>query len=441
MARSRQLKFIDLFAGLGGFHVGMERLGHKCVFACEKDETLRATYRSKFDLIPAGDIRGLFLRDIPQHDVLCAGFPCQPFSKAGEQLGLSCDRDGDLFGEILGILRFRRPKWILLENVANLLRHDSGETYRWMREELETLGYAISERVLSPHQFGIPQIRERAFIVGCSSGLDHFGWPVPLGGTPDIRSVLDTRPEDARTLPARYVRCLDVWQEFLDRIPPSEQLPSFPIWTFEFGATYPFEGLPPLLRDPRHLARTRGSFGQRLCGITEDERRALLPGYARGLTPFPKWKQTFISQNREFYERNSKYLEGWLPKLADFAPSLQKLEWNCKGEARRLDDHILQFRASGIRVKRSNWAPTLVAMTTTQVPIITWERRYMTVRECSRLQGLGELDLSLLNTTRAYRAIGNAVSADLVELIGRNLFGTETSTQGHTRADMQLIAV
>ncbi|MEQ1843491.1 MAG: DNA (cytosine-5-)-methyltransferase, partial [Verrucomicrobiales bacterium] len=251
MAAKRQLQFIDLFAGLGGFHVGMERLGHKCVFACEKNEALRATYRRKFDFEPAADVRDLVLDDIPRHDVLCAGFPCQPFSKAGEQLGLTCDRDGDLFGEILRILKLRHPQWILLENVANLLRHNSGDTYRWMKTELEALGYTVSEKVLSPHQFGIPQIRERVFIVGCSSGLDHFEWPKPLGETPDIRSVLDQCPDDARALPDRYVRCLEVWQEFLDRIPSSEPLPSFPIWTFEFGATYPFEGVPPLLRDPR----------------------------------------------------------------------------------------------------------------------------------------------------------------------------------------------
>jgi DNA (cytosine-5)-methyltransferase 1 len=441
MPKKQQLRFIDLFAGLGGFHVGLERLGHRCVFACEKDANLQAIYSRNFGLGPAGDIRTLELDDIPQHDVLCAGFPCQPFSKAGEQLGLSCQRDGDLFKEILRILHYRRPQWILLENVANLLRHDHGETFSWMRKELEALGYAVSERVLSPHQFAIPQIRERVFIVGSTSGLEHFEWPKPPGANPNIRSVLDPHPDEARVLPDHYTQCLQVWQEFLDRLPAGEALPSFPIWAFEFGATYPFEGVPPLRRDARYLARTRGSFGQRLSGLTEDERRERLPSYARGLTPFPQWKQNFISQNRAFYNRNRKHLKGWLPKLATFSPSLQKLEWNCKGEIRRLDRHVIQFRASGVRVKRSNWAPALVAMTTTQVPVITWERRYMTVRECSRLQGLGNLDLSPLNSTSAYRAIGNAVSADLVEMIGRNLFRTGGSARRRPRKDSRLMVV
>lgn len=441
MPRKQQLQFIDLFAGIGGFHVGLGRLGHRCVFACERDETLRSIYRANFDICPAGDIRGLKLSQIPDHDVLCAGFPCQPFSKAGEQLGLSCDRDGNLFEEILRILKERRPRWLLLENVANLLRHDCGDTYDWMRRRLEAIGYVVDERVLSPHQFGIPQIRERAFVVGCLDGLGAFDWPEPTAAVPDIRSILDPNPVDARPLPEHYAQCLDVWQEFLDRIPADEPLPSFPIWTFEFGATYPFEGEPPLRRDPRYLARTRGSFGQPLSGLTEDERRLRLPSYARGIAPFPRWKQAFISQNRAFYGKHQKRLKGWLPKLARFSPSLQKLEWNCKGEVRQLDAHILQFRASGVRVKRSNWAPALVAMTTTQVPVISWESRYMTVRECSRLQGLGELDLSPLNSTTAYRAIGNAVSADLVELIGRGLLHDVSPQRQRSRKDPGLVTV
>ena len=435
----RQLRFVDLFAGVGGFHVGLSRLNHRCVFACEKDESLRAMYRRNFGLEPAGDIRDLTLKNIPKHDVLCAGFPCQPFSKAGEQRGLNCARDGDLFSEILRILDKRCPQWFILENVANLLRHDDGATYQWMKGALEKLGYTVTQRILSPHQFGIPQIRERAFIVGSTSGLNDFEWPEPCGAAPDIRSVLDRRPGDARQLPEHYVHCLAVWQEFLDRLPANEPLPSFPIWTFEFGATYPFTEKPPLRCDPRQLARTRGSFGQRLAGLSAQERRERLPSYARGTVPFPEWKQAFIAQNRAFYDRYRRRLKSWLPKLAAFPPSLQKLEWNCKGELRRLNAHILQFRASGVRVKRSNWAPALIAMTTTQVPVISWEHRYMTVRECSRLQGLGNLDLSLLPSTRAYRAFGNAVSADLVEIIGRALLRGTTPGLNRSRGNTQLM--
>lgn len=441
MNRRVRLRFVDLFAGLGGFHVGLSRLGHSCVFACEKDEELRKLYAQNFGITPAPDVRTLRPAAVPKHEILCAGFPCQPFSKAGEQLGLDCARDGDLFTHILRLLKHHRPRLLILENVANLLRHHRGETYRWMRGQLESLGYDVAESVLSPHRFGIPQIRDRVFIVGALDGLGSFKWPQPSESEPDIRSVLDQSPLDARELPIHYRKCLNVWQEFLDRIPASDPLPSFPIWSFEFGATYPFEGTPPALRDVRALARTRGSFGEPLKGLSHAERLERLPSYARGHKRFPAWKQMFIAQNRNFFEVHRQRLRTWLPKIREFAPSLQKLEWNCKGEARRLDAHILQFRASGVRVKRSNWAPALVAMTTTQVPVIPWEHRYMTVCECSRLQGLGALDLSPLTSASAYRAIGNAVSADLVEIVGCRLQQCGSQTSRRFKGDSCLQAV
>jgi DNA (cytosine-5)-methyltransferase 1 len=437
---ARQMRFIDLFCGLGGFHVGLARLGHRCVLACEKDATLRALYERNFGITPDTDIRRLSTSCIPRHDILCAGFPCQPFSKAGEQMGLKCDRDGDLFSHILRILRRHRPPTLLLENVANLVRHNGGATYQWMRSQLERLGYDVACQILSPHEFGIPQIRARAFIVGRLAGLHSFEWPTPTNDEPSIRSVLDRAPTDAKPLPPHYRKCIDVWQEFLDRIPASDPLPSFPIWSFEFGATYPVDGLPPAARPRRSLSRFHGSFGVALASLDRPAQLELLPSYARGPKPFPRWKQLFILQNRDFFNRHSRRLRTWLPSIRDFSASLQKLEWNCQGEVRDLASHIMQFRASGVRVKRSNWAPALVAMTTTQVPVITWQNRYMSVRECARLQGIGNLSLTSLNPTDAYRAIGNAVSADLVHLIAQRLLHNKASTRVHPRRCCQDLA-
>jgi DNA (cytosine-5)-methyltransferase 1 len=175
------MKFIDLFAGLGGFHVALRRLGHECVFASEIDPVLQSVYKKNLGLSPAGDIRQVELADIPRHDILCAGFPCQPFSKAGTQKGLKCPRYGSLFDNVLNILSTRRPEFIILENVPNLARHEGGKTWGKMRSRLEAAGYSIDEHRLSPHQFSIPQIRERIYIVGRRSGLDGFQWPEARG--------------------------------------------------------------------------------------------------------------------------------------------------------------------------------------------------------------------------------------------------------------------
>jgi len=123
------MRFVDLFAGLGGFHVALRSLDHTCVFACEIDEGLRSLYAKNFGLMPEGDIRKISVEDIPSHDILCAGFPCQPFSKAGEQQGLKCPKWGDLFKYVLKILRHHQPEYLILENVPNLSRHDDGETW------------------------------------------------------------------------------------------------------------------------------------------------------------------------------------------------------------------------------------------------------------------------------------------------------------------------
>jgi DNA (cytosine-5)-methyltransferase 1 len=123
------MKFIDLFAGLGGFHLALRRLGHTCVFASEIDEDLRQLYQRNFGLLPAGDIRQVSVTDIPSHDILCAGFPCQPFSKAGDQQGFDHPIWGDLFDWVLPIIEHHKPRYILIENVPNLQRHDDGKTW------------------------------------------------------------------------------------------------------------------------------------------------------------------------------------------------------------------------------------------------------------------------------------------------------------------------
>lgn len=202
-----------------------------------------------------------------------------------------------------------------------------------------------------------------------------------------------------------------------------QKLPGTPLWTMEFGATYPFEGDSLHDIDLALLQERKGSFGQSLedCSLEEILRR--VPSHARSKSKtFPAWKQNYIRNNRAFYEKHRDWLDEWLPKIQRFPSSYQKLEWHCKDEPRNIWGYVIRFRASGVRVKRPTTSPSLVAMTPVQVPIIGWEKRYMTIKECARLQSMDGLKDLPTDGTRATRALGNAVNVQVVKLILKNLF-------------------
>ncbi len=431
----QSFRFIDLFAGLGGFHLALERLGGECVFAAEWKEHLRDLYQENFGLKPDGDITLINPNTIPDHDVLTAGFPCQPFSKAGEQLGFECTEQGNLFFNVAAILKEKRPSYFILENVPNLLKHDEGRTWEEIQKILRgELGYNIRAERFSPHNFGIPQIRERVYIIGSLLPLDGFEWPETSSLETNISTVLDDYPADAKKLSAQVHECLNVWDEFLKAVPSHVELPSFPLWSMEWGATYPYEDTTPHALQKRlgydGLKGFKGSHGLQIgyCK-TFEARWASLPSHAR--TPqmqFPKWKQNFIRQNRQFYKENKEWIDLWMPKILKFPSSLQKFEWNVKGGKRNIWDYVIQFRASGVRVKRRTTAPSLIAMTDTQVPIIGWQKRYMTPNECARLQSLDGLKKLPNSTTRAFAALGNAVNSNVVEMVARSLIRVAPTT-------------
>lgn len=433
-----KFRFIDLFAGLGGFHVALEELGGVGVFAAEWDPTLNALYTKNFRLQAWRDVNDLtgiadIAAKVPDHDVLTAGFPCQPFSKAGEQLGFEHTLQGQLFFKVFDILEAKKPARFILENVPNILRHRNGATTATILHKLQDdLGYSVKIHRFSPHQFGIPQVRDRAYFVGSLDGLDEFEWPAEHKEPTDISSVVVRSGNgQVRAIPKQTLHAIDMWDDFLRRS-GSVKLPSFPIWAMEFGATYPFENAtPPALwkeQKERGLVGSKGSFGFDLDDLSVEEQFSLLPSHARrdGDYEFPAWKRAFIRKNRDFYIENRAWILPWMNDWQpwDFSSSLQKFEWNAQGEERQIDNFVIQVRASGIRVKRTSTAPSLIAMTHTQVPILGTKiagiRRYMTPRECAALQSLGGIQLPD-SDLHAYKALGNAVNAHVVKAIAEPL--------------------
>ena len=171
-----EFTYIDLFAGIGGFHQAADAFGGKCLFASEIDEAARTAYAANYGLTPQGDITKIDAADIPDHDVLFAGFPCQPFSIIGARRGFD-DTRGTLFFEIARILDAKRPRLFVLENVKQLKGHDRGRTFARILQELDALGYNVSWKILNALDFGLPQKRERTIIVCFRNRLVKFDFP------------------------------------------------------------------------------------------------------------------------------------------------------------------------------------------------------------------------------------------------------------------------
>jgi DNA (cytosine-5)-methyltransferase 1 len=597
----RTLRFVDLCAGLGGFHRALglsasggdeddtRRVDFECVLAAELEPELRRLYVQNFPEVGAtysklfpprrvaglassldeeareavplygadgtleavhGDLSALIAAEgdglrlwpdaegpsdwvVPEHDLLCAGFPCQPFSKSGSQRGFG-DLRGTVFHLIVQILTDRRPSLVLLENVGNFDRHDGGNTWKRVEAVLDALGYDVAATrhkasggagatgLLSPHHLGLPHHRERFFIL--AQHREKVDWLAEL----DDCRVLSARPvsesgkrtmaETARTrlteivefplaaqeeqdlvqaqVPSSRVTCVTHWNQLLGMMAEQDggergsgmwrdSMPSFPIWGFELDPWqwYPIDVNPSdWINRHKRLPRERSRLLDEAVSEVSDQtgRRVNLldfpprgerdflavreldlsarrrwvetwPRYARNRTKWPVWKQRFLKQNRQFAVRlwanlDPRALREWLDALvADVpAPSNQKMEWNCKGEELDLWTHILQFRPSGLRVKRFGNVPALVAMTTTQIPIVPVSDprgqgtsgdarargRHLLRSEALQLQGFPRDWSHPSSRESAFRAFGNAVHCELVAQIMRGWLAPPTGSEG-----------
>ena len=191
------MDFIDLFAGIGGFRIALERNNSNCVFSSEWDKYAQITYNENFGEMPKGDITQIEASQIPSHDILCGGFPCQAFSISGKQNGFS-DTRGTLFFDIVRIVKYHKPKVLFLENVKNLTKHDGGNTLRVILKTLDEIGYNVFYDVLTASNYGVPQARERIYLIGFRKdlGITNFQFPRPIYKEIYLKDVMES---DERT--------------------------------------------------------------------------------------------------------------------------------------------------------------------------------------------------------------------------------------------------
>lgn len=398
-ASGSRFRFIDLFSGIGGFHQAMEQLGGECVLASEIDESCNRTYLKNYGMCSDVNIRALDENtDVPDHEVLCAGFPCQAFSKAGKQEGMEDETRGTLFFDIVRILKAKHTKYIILENVRNLVSHDHGNTWKTIRKKLMECGYRLAREplIVSPHQFGIPQLRERVLILG---KYDPRNVEKPLNiqieaeyskDDNSIYSVLtEGRVEDKYYITEYETMVLNAWDEFYKGI--NRRIIGFPIWADYFR-------------------------------------------YEKAPEKYPLWKQEFVRKNIELYQDNREFIDGWFRKYDDlqgFIPTHHKMEWQAGTNIDSVWEGVIQMRPSGIRIKAPTCFPALVAMV--QIPIIGRYKRRLTVEEAGRLQSFPspvrdseKMDhmhfLCDESDQQAYKQFGNSVNVEVIKHCARKLF-------------------
>jgi len=203
--RRKKLKFADLFCGIGGFHTAADSLGMECVFACDIDEEVRVIYEENYGLKPAGDICQIDAADIPDHDVLCAGFPCQSFSIIGHGAGFA-DARGTLFFDLARIIKAKQPEAFVLENVKQLATHDGGKTLARILQILRGMEYTVDFRILNALHFGLPQKRERILIVGFKGDAAGFNWPNRKLPMIPLSEILEENPDESTFVSDRIKR-------------------------------------------------------------------------------------------------------------------------------------------------------------------------------------------------------------------------------------------
>lgn len=408
-------RYVDLFAGIGGFAAVLSGMEGEPVYSVEIDKAAAEVYKLNWGHAPNGakqndDVWGDITLDandevmnVPSHDVLAAGFPCQPFSKSGAQRGMEETR-GTLFWNILKIIQAHHPKIILLENVRNLAGPRHKHEWDVIIESLRAEGYTVSETptIFSPHLLplemgGRPQIRERVFI---TATYDPDGVMEGEAIHPPVRNEslreseewnvrtdlpLDRKKPAGTGLSPDEVRWIEAWDEWVREMwkvvrrragsqSKDAKLPGFPIWADAWVLNSKLD----------------------------------IP------VGTPAWKENFLRKNSALYTENQEFFDAWASahKIHEFPPSRRKLEWQAQ-DTKSLWDCVMQLRPSGIRAKRATHLPALVAIT--QTSIYGPSRRRLSPKEVARLQGLPDtFNFGDQKPAATLKQLGNGVNVGAV---------------------------
>ena len=378
-----KIKYIELFSGIGAFTQAIENLSYvnsECVFAADINIACANVYRKNYNVESLCDITLQNEKKIKKHDLCFFSPPCQAFSKSGKQKGFE-DTRGTLIYDVFRILEEKKPRFILMENVRNLVSHNDGKTIATINDALRNLGYRIPETpiILSPHYFGVPQTRERAFLPGIYDP-ENVDKPLVIKFdrfiTKDecsIEDIIDHKYDNDLSLKINKheEKLLKIWNDFYQGL--DVKVIGFPIWYDYF-------------------------FDK---DLEED---------------IPSWKKEFILKNKELYLRNKKHIDKWAKKynyLADLTPTQRKFEWQAGEKISSIWDGIIQLRPSGVRVKAPTTLPALVAIV--QIPIIGNLKRRLSVRECANLQSFSVDFIPDENRYEAYKQFGNSINVRVLQ--------------------------
>jgi len=387
--KNSSLKYIDLFCGVGGFHQALNKLDAECILACDIDADCRVVYKDNYGLEPVTNVKDIDEKTMSNFDILCAGFPCQSFSNGGNKKCFNDER-GLLFDEIIRIAKEKQPKFMFLENVKHILKVSNGEVIEYIKDKIAKTGYSLQIFQISPHNYGIPQQRERVYFV-CIRKDIYNGTDIQLPkfiGNYDFKKFLDNKSsiDDKYFIKGDILNILNAWDEMVREFAVGEKIS------------------PTILINDAYKQYTDEEFQH-----------------------FPFWKKDYIIKNKPLINKYKSQFNIWYNKHSELIKKREiygKLEWQTGiiKENDSIFNHFIQIRQSGIRVKKSQYFPTLVAIS--QIPIYGKEKRYITPRECARLQSFPETFKLSTDDKKTYKQMGNSVNV-------HNVFTVIKSTLNH----------